>query len=107
MRMPPIMLGSRKITGATSMPATAPTRAARPQPSASIQPTRMPQSRLDPGFWAAARIARPSVVYRKKRKSRQSITRVTAITPRSCWPKTTFPSRMGVFENGLGKGWMT
>src|SRR2546422_925135 len=36
------------------MPATAPTAAARPQPSASIQPTRMPTRRLDSGFCAAA-----------------------------------------------------
>ena len=60
------MFGSRKITGATSMPATDPTRAASPQPSASIQPTRMPQSRLEAGFWAAARMASPRVVNRKK-----------------------------------------
>src|SRR5204863_525006 len=36
------------------MPATAPTEAARPQPRASIQPTRMPTRRLDSGFCAAA-----------------------------------------------------
>ena len=48
--------------GATIMPATAPTRAARPQPMASIHPTRTPHSRLDTGFCAAARMARPSVV---------------------------------------------
>ena len=66
MRIPPIMFGSRNTTGATIMPATAPTSAASPQPTPSIQPTRMPQSRLDTGFCAAARMARPSVVYRKK-----------------------------------------
>ena len=60
------MFGSRKTTGATIMPATAPTRAASPHPIASIQPTRMPHRRLDTGFWAAARIASPSVVKRKK-----------------------------------------
>ena len=65
MRIPAIMLGSRNTIGATIMPATAPTIAARPQPIASIQPTRMPQRRLDTGFWAAARMARPSVVNRK------------------------------------------
>ena len=37
-----------------------------PSPAPSIQLTRMPQSRLDTGFWAAARMARPSVVKRKK-----------------------------------------
>src|SRR5438132_11615006 len=55
MRMPAIMFGSRKTIGATIMPATAPTIEAKPQPMASIQPTRMPHSRLDTGFWAAAR----------------------------------------------------
>ena len=48
--------------GATIMPATAPKVAASPQPSASIQLTRMPHRRLETGFWAAARIASPSVV---------------------------------------------
>ena len=46
--------------GATIIPATAPTSAARPQPSASIQPTRMPTRRLEAGFCAAARMASPS-----------------------------------------------
>ena len=59
------MLGSRNTTGATIMPATAPTVAARPQPMASIQPTRIPHRRLETGFCAAARIASPSVVNRK------------------------------------------
>ena len=53
--------------GATIMPATAPIAAARPQPSASIQPTRMPTSRADTGLNAAARIARPRLVWRKNR----------------------------------------
>ena len=39
---------------ATMMPATAPTAAARPQPSASIQSTRTPTSRAICGFCAAA-----------------------------------------------------
>ncbi len=47
-------------------PATAPTAAASPQPSASIQSTLMPASRADVGFCAAARMARPSGVKRKK-----------------------------------------
>ena len=42
--------GSSVRTGATIMPATAPKTAARPQPSASIQPTRIPTSRLDTGI---------------------------------------------------------
>ena len=56
------MFGSRNTTGAISMPAIAPIAAAMPQPSAIIQPTRMPTSRADSGFAAAARIARPSRV---------------------------------------------
>ena len=54
------MLGSRKTTGAISMPATAPIDADMPQPIAIIQPTRMPTSRADSGLAAAARIASPS-----------------------------------------------
>ena len=44
------MLGSRNTIGAIIMPAIAPIAAASPQPSASIQPTRMPTSRLDTGL---------------------------------------------------------
>ena len=59
------MFGSRNTIGATIIPATAPMAAARPHPSASIQPTRMPTSFADAGFCAAARIASPSGVKRK------------------------------------------
>ncbi len=61
------MFGSRNTTGAISMPATAPIAAAMPQPSAVIQPTRIPTKRADSGLAAAARIARPSRVPRKNR----------------------------------------
>ena len=61
------MLGSRNTTGAISMPATEPIAAAMPQPSAVIQPTRMPASRADSGLAAAARIASPMRVWRKNR----------------------------------------
>ena len=61
------MLGSRNTIGATIMPATAPIAAASPQPSASIEPTRIPTRRAEPGFSAAARIARPSGVKRKNK----------------------------------------
>ena len=100
------MLGSRKMAGATIMPATAPTRAASPQPSASIQDTRMPQRRLEAGFWAAARMASPSVVKRKKTQMRKSMIKVTPMAPRSCGPKTMRPSLIGALAKGLGKGWM-
>ena len=48
------------------MPAVAPIAAARPQPIASMRPTRMPQSRAETGFCAAARMAKPVEVKRKK-----------------------------------------
>jgi hypothetical protein len=54
---------------------------ARPQPSASIQLTRTPTRRLDTGFCAAARMARPSGVKRKKAKTSVSTTSVIAIDP--------------------------
>src|SRR5207248_10280120 len=82
-RMPDIMFGSRNTAGATIMPATAPIAPASPQPSASIQPTRMPTSRLDTGFCAAARIASPSGVKRKNTNSSASTTMVTPIDPSS------------------------
>jgi hypothetical protein len=49
----------RETSGAAIIPATAPIAAANPQPKADIRPTRMPTSRLDTGFRAAARIANP------------------------------------------------
>ena len=70
--------------GATIIPATAPTAAASPQPSASIQPTRIPTRRPDIGFCAAARIARPSGVKRKNRYRSKSTTSVTPRAPIWC-----------------------
>ena len=86
------------------MPATAPNTAARPQPSASIQPTRMPTSRLDTGFCAAARIARPSGVKRKKRKSSSSTTSVTPICAELVRAEDDAAEGSGSFGNGLGNG---
>ena len=57
--------------------------AANPQPKADIRPTRMPTSRLDTGFRAAARIANPRGVKRKKRNTRIKTANVTAITSAS------------------------
>ena len=65
------------------MPAVAPIAAGKPQPMASMRPTGMPHSRADAGFCAAARMASPVEVKRKKTNRRTSITSVTAITPRS------------------------
>ena len=56
------MFGSSPTVGAVSIPATAPSSAARPQPSASIHVTRTPTSRASSGFTAAARSARPTFV---------------------------------------------
>ncbi len=75
------MFGSRNTTGAISMPAMAPIAAAMPQPSAIIQLVLMPTSRADSGNDAAARIARPIRVNRKKTKSRTSNISVTPIMP--------------------------
>ena len=64
------MFGSRNTTGAIIMPAIEPIAAAMPQPSAIIQLVLMPTSRADSGSDAAARIARPIRVNRKKKNSR-------------------------------------
>ena len=79
------MFGSRNTIGATIMPATAPIAAARPQPSASIQPTRIPTSRAERGFCAAARIASPSLVKRKNRPQQAEHPSVTADDAELCW----------------------
>ena len=102
-RMPAIMFGSRNTVGATMIPAIAPIAPASPQPSASIQPTRMPTSRLDTGFCAAARIARPSGVKRKNTNSSTSTTSVIAIDPSSCDDTYELPNS-GWVGNGLGNG---
>ena len=67
----------------------------------------MPTSRLDTGFWAAARMASPRGVNRKNRNSSASMTRVTAISPMSWAPNTISPMRSGLFGKGLGKGFCT
>ncbi len=52
-------------------------------------------------------MASPSVVKRKKRKSRVSTTSVMPIAPRSWAPKTMLPILMGLGGKGLGNGfWM-
>ena len=56
---------------------------------------------------AAARMARPSGVNRKKTYRKESTTRVTPIAPISCAPTTSAPSLTGLVGNGLGNGfWM-
>ena len=61
------MFGSRNVVGAVIIPLSAPSTAARPQPSASIQETRTPRSLLASGATAAARMPRPTFVNRKSR----------------------------------------
>ena len=60
------MFGSSPTVGAVSIPATAPSRAASPQPSASIHVTRTPTSRASSGLTAAARSASPTFVNWKR-----------------------------------------
>ena len=85
------------------IPAIDPMAAASPQPSASIQPTRIPTSRLETGFSAAARIASPSGVKRKKTNSSRRTTSVIAIEPISCDDMKRLPNS-GSAGNGLGNG---
>ena len=68
-----IMFGCRPSFGATITPAAAPTRAASPQPMASIVPTPIPTSLAEPGLPAAARRPSPSLVL-------LNITKMAAIT---------------------------
>src|SRR5436190_18349837 len=97
------MFGSRNVVGAAIIPATAPRTAASPQPSASIQPTRTPSSRLAPGFTADARIASPSVVNRKNSQSTSTVARQTQNVPMSCTEIVTPATSTVLFGNGLSK----
>ncbi len=83
MRSAAIRFGSRNTLGAASIPATAPSAAASPQPKESIQVTRTPTSRASAGFTAAARIARPSFVYWNSAQRSATIASTTAIVPMS------------------------
>ncbi len=88
--------------GATIMPATAPMAAARPQPRPSIQLTRMPTSLAESGFWAAARIARPTEVYLKNANKANSTTSTTPAEPIWCDEKYLV-SNQASFGKGLAK----
>src|SRR5580765_414023 len=89
--------------GAVSIPETAPIAAANPQPSASIQLTRTPTSRVDSGSTAAAREARPSFVKRKKSHSSATAASETAIVPRSWIENATPATSIGRVENAFGR----
>jgi hypothetical protein len=95
------MFGSRKTLGAAIIPLTAPSTAANPQPSASIQPTRTPISRLAFGLIAVARRASPRVVKRKNAQSRPTTSRHTASVPMSCVEIATSPTSNVRLGNGL------
>ena len=85
------------------MPATAPIAAAMPQPSAVIQPTRMPTSRADSGLCGggAHRQAEPGAAEEQRRAAPSStsghadhagLMRVDQLLPNS-----------GLVPNGVGK----
>src|SRR3954454_4296265 len=88
--------------GAAISPATAPRPAARPQPRAIVQLTRMPARRLESGFRAAARIASPILVNRKKSQRTNTAPSETAMIPKSAIEKATPAMWIGRVENGLG-----
>src|SRR6266542_6942049 len=88
--------------GAAISPATAPSAVASPQPSAIVQLTRIPVKRLDSGFSAAARIASPSFVNRKKSQSTSTATSETPMIPRSEIEKATPAIRIGRVEKAFG-----
>ena len=94
------MFGSRKTTGAIIIPATAPSTVAKPQPNASIQPTRTPASRDESGLTAAARSASPSFVKRKNSPSMRTSANETTTMPMSCTLIGTPPTSIVRVENG-------
>ena len=100
------MFGVRKTVGATIIPLTAPSTAAKPQPSASSQPVRTPSRRAASRFSAPARIASPSFVKRKNAPSTTTQPIVTANVPTSCLPMCTPPITHDEVGNGLGKNWI-
>ena len=88
------------LAAAVKSPATAPIAAASPQPSPSIQPTRIPTSRLATGFSAEALSASPSFVCRNRPDSSAMSTSVTARIPASCFDTATPPRSQALVGNG-------
>ena len=97
------MFGDRNCVGAIIIPLTAPSTAAKPQPSASSHEVRTPRRRAAPGLSAPARIARPSFVKRKKSQSTATHAIVTPNVPTSCFEMCTPPTTQVLVGNGLGK----
>ena len=95
MRMPSIIDGCSRTLGlaAAIIPATAPSAAASPQPSDSIQLTLIPTSRAASGRTAAARIARPSFVNWNRRWRTKTAAIEIAIVEMSCRENATPPTR--------------
>ena len=95
MRMPSIIDGCSRTLGlaAAIIPATAPSAAASPQPSESIQLTRMPTSRAASGRTAAARIASPSFVNWKSSQSTKTAAIEITIVAMSWRENATPPTR--------------
>jgi len=74
----------RKITGATTMPASAPSATPLAQPMRLSLRTLMPTSCAPTGACAAARMARPSVVRVKKSHSSTYTATAVPITIKTC-----------------------
>jgi hypothetical protein len=92
------------FAAAVKRPATAPSAAASPQPSASIQPTRIPTRRLAVGFSAEARSASPSFVNWKSAQSAATSTTATMRIPTSCFEIATPPRSHALVGNGRSGG---
>ena len=99
---PNIMFGSRNTTGAISMPATAPIAAAMPQPSAVIQPTRMPTRRADSGLCGGGAHRQPEPRAAEEQIKQPEHHRVTPIIPAS-WASIRSLPNSGLVPNGVGK----
>src|SRR3954447_12403493 len=97
------MFGVRNTVGATIIPLTAPSAAAKPQPSASSHDVRTPISRAAFGFSAPARIASPSLVKRKNSHSTSTHAITTPNVPAPCFEAWTPPITHDDVGNGLGK----
>src|SRR6266508_1116935 len=88
--------------GAASIPATAESAAATPQPSASIHVTRTPRSRLATGLTAEARSANPSLVKLKNAQSRTTHASTTSRSYTDCCGIWTSPTLQLPVGNGEG-----
>src|SRR5215208_5067873 len=86
--------------GAASIPATAESAAAKPQPIASIHVTRTPSNRLAVGFTADERSARPIFVNLKNAHRSTTHTRTTSRLNTDCCGTWTSPTLQVPVGNG-------